>query len=188
MDRPARRPGPPVDAARLQPDNQADIQHVDQPIDEGLVAAWLDDPDLAAELADELERLRRLQADEDLLLTLQLHQFTGRPWDRFSRELARYGLGVLRAWIRYGTIYGKAKALTGYGLGRIEGWPNDEVVEDIADRPHNGRARAACIVECPRLLGYEGLEEEQSLPVLQGKACLHLGAARLGRLDNDCSH
>ena len=77
MDRPARRPGPPVDAARLQPDNQADIQHVDQPIDEGLVAAWLDDPDLAAELADELERLRRLQADEDLLLTLQLHQFTG---------------------------------------------------------------------------------------------------------------
>ena len=63
---------------------------------------------------------------------VQLHQFTGRPWDRFSRELARYGLGVLRAWIRYGTIYGKAKALTGYGLGRIEGWPNDEVVEDIA--------------------------------------------------------
>lgn len=61
-------------------------------------------------------------------------------------------------------------------------------VEDIADRPHDGRARAACIVECPRLLGYEGLEEEQSLPVLQGKACLHLGAARLGRLDNDCSH
>jgi len=132
MDRPARRPGPPVDAARLQPDNQANIQHVDQPIDEGLVAAWLDDPDLAAELADELERLRRLQADEDLLLTLQLHQFTGRPWDRFSRELARYGLGVLRAWIRYGTIYGKAKALTGYGLGRIEGWPDDQAIDDIA--------------------------------------------------------
>ena len=48
MDRPARRPGPPVDAARLQPDNQADIQNFDLPIDEGLVAAWLDDPDLAA--------------------------------------------------------------------------------------------------------------------------------------------
>ncbi len=33
MDRPARRPGPPVDAARLQPDNQGDIRGVD----EGLV-------------------------------------------------------------------------------------------------------------------------------------------------------
>ena len=83
MDRPARRPGPPVDAARLQPDNQGDIQDVD----EGLVGAWLDDPDLAAELAAELERLRRLQADEELLLALQLEQFTGRLWERFSREL-----------------------------------------------------------------------------------------------------
>ena len=50
---------------------QADIQHVDQPINEGMAAAWLDDPDLAAELAHELERVRRLQADEDQLLTLQ---------------------------------------------------------------------------------------------------------------------
>ncbi|KAA1427060.1 RNA polymerase sigma factor [Mycolicibacter arupensis] len=128
MDRPASRPGPPVDAARLQPDNQADIQHVD----EGLVDAWLDDPDLATELADELERVRRLQADEELLLALQLEQFTGRMWERFSRELSRYGLGVLRAWIRRGTIYGKAKALTGYGLGRIEGWPDDQTIDDIA--------------------------------------------------------
>lgn len=77
MDRPARRPGPPVDAARLQPDNQGDIHRVD----EGLVGAWLDDPDLAAELADELEqleRLRRLQADEELVLALQEHGFTQR--------------------------------------------------------------------------------------------------------------
>lgn len=73
MDQRARRPGPPVDAARLQPDNQGDIQDVD----EGLVGAWLDDPELAVELADELERLRRLQADEELLLALQLEQFTG---------------------------------------------------------------------------------------------------------------
>ena len=55
-----------------------------------------------------------------------MEQFTGRLWERFSRELTRYGLGVLRAWIRHGTIYGKAKTLTGYGLGRIEGWPDDQ--------------------------------------------------------------
>ncbi len=97
-----------------------------------MVSTWLEDPDLAAELADELERLRRLQADEELLLALELHQFTGRLWDRFVRELSRYGLGVLRAWIRHGTIYGKAKALTGYGLGRIEGWPDDQTIDDIA--------------------------------------------------------
>jgi DNA-directed RNA polymerase specialized sigma24 family protein len=124
MDRPDRQPGPPVDAARLQPDNQADTRHIDN----GLVSAWLDDPDLA----QERERLQRLQADEELLLALQLYQFTGRLWERFSRELSRYGLGVLRAWIRHGTIYGKAKALTGYGLGRIEGWPDDQTIDDIA--------------------------------------------------------
>jgi DNA-directed RNA polymerase specialized sigma24 family protein len=131
MDRPDRRPGPPVDSARLQPDDQADTTA--PPLDDNLVSGWLDnDPDLAAELADERERLRRLEADEDLLLALQLHEFTGRPWDRFARELARYGLGVLRAWIRRGTIYGKAKALTGYGLGRIEGWPDPQTADDLA--------------------------------------------------------
>ncbi|PXW99601.1 RNA polymerase sigma factor [Mycolicibacterium moriokaense] len=131
MDRPDRQLGPPVDSARLQPDNQAETTA--QRIDDSLVSGWLDnDHELAAELADERERIQRLQADEDLLLALQLHEFTGRPWDRFSRELARYGLGVLRVWIRRGTIYGKAKTLTGYGLGRIEGWPDPQTVEDLA--------------------------------------------------------
>jgi DNA-directed RNA polymerase specialized sigma24 family protein len=131
MDRPDRRLGPPVAAARLQPDDQAEITA--PRIDEGRVSRWLDDDhDLAAELADERERVQRLQADEELLLALQLHKFTGPPWERFSRELARYGLGVLRSWIGRGTIYGKAKALTGYGLGRLEGWPDPQTVEDLA--------------------------------------------------------
>ncbi|WP_454793829.1 RNA polymerase sigma factor [Mycolicibacterium lutetiense] len=124
MDRPDRRPGPPVDSARLQPDNR-------EVSDQGLVNGWLDDD--ALELGDERERLLRLEADEELLLALQLHDFAGRPWDRFSRELARYGVGVLRAWIHRGTIYGKVKALTGYGLGRIEGWPDRETAHDLAN-------------------------------------------------------
>jgi DNA-directed RNA polymerase specialized sigma24 family protein len=131
MDRPDRQPGPPVDSARLQPDDQANT--TTQRIDSSLVSGWLDnDPDLAAELADEREHLQRIQADEDLLLALQLHEFTGREWDRFARELARYGLGVLRAWLGRGIIYCKVKALTGYGLGRIEGWPDSQTVEDLA--------------------------------------------------------
>lgn len=124
MDRPDRRLGPPVDAACLQPDNR-------EVSDQGLVNSWLDDD--ALELADEHERRLRLQGDEELLLALQLHEFTGRHWDRFIRELARYGVGVLRSWIQRGTIYGKVKALTGYGVGRIEGWPDREAAEDLAN-------------------------------------------------------
>lgn len=131
MARPDRRPGPHVDVACLQPDNQVEIPAPH--INDSRVSRWLDDEqDLVAALADERERLHRLQADEDLLLALQLHEFTGRPWDRFARELTRYGLAVLRAWIRHGTIYGKVKTLTGYKLGRIEGWPDPQTVEDLA--------------------------------------------------------
>lgn len=131
MDRPDRRLGPPVDSVRLQPDDRAEAAA--QRIDDSRVSGWLDnDADLADELSDQRERLERLQADEDLLLALQLHGLSGPPWNRFSRELVRYGLGVLRTWIYRGTIYGKAKALTGYGLGRIEGWPDPETVEELA--------------------------------------------------------
>src|ERR1700754_3960479 len=131
MDRPDRGPGPHVDSVRLQHDDQAD--RTAPWVDDNLVGEWLGSGnELVAELSDERERIQRLQADEDLLLALQLNDFTGRPWDRFSRELARYGLGVLRAWIHRGTIYGKAKALTGYGLGRVEGWPDPQTVDDLA--------------------------------------------------------
>lgn len=128
MDRPDRL-GPPVDSARLQPNNQAD----DTPqVDDGLVGRWLDDPDLAAELADQEEHFQRLQADDELLLALQLNGFAGPQWDRFTRELARYGLGVLRAWILRGNIYGKVQSLTGYGLSRLDGWPDRQTAEDLA--------------------------------------------------------
>lgn len=40
---------------------------------------------------------------------------------------------MLRAWIRHGTIYSKVKALTGYKLGRIEGWPDTETIQDLAN-------------------------------------------------------
>lgn len=107
MDRLDRQTGSPADLARLQQDDQADIT-TPKAIDDGLVRDWLDDPELAVER----ERLQRLQADEELLLALQLSDFNSREWARFSRELSRYGLGVLQAWIKHGTIYGKGVCCT----------------------------------------------------------------------------
>lgn len=127
MDRLDRQTGSPADLARLQQDDQADIT-TPKAIDDGLVRDWLDDPELAVER----ERLQRLQADEELLLALQLSDFNSREWARFSRELSRYGLGVLQAWIKHGTIYGKVMALTGYSLSRIESWPDPETIGDLA--------------------------------------------------------
>jgi DNA-directed RNA polymerase specialized sigma24 family protein len=127
MDRPDRSRGPHVDPPRLQPDNPAD--KTAEALQLGQVSAWLDDPTLAAEE----ERLRRLQADEELLLALQLNKFSGPAWDRFRRELARYGLGVLTSWIQRGAIYAKVQALTGFTLGRpLDGWPDRQTAEDLA--------------------------------------------------------
>jgi DNA-directed RNA polymerase specialized sigma24 family protein len=78
------------------------------------------------------KNLQRLIADEELLLKLQLHGFTGRPWERFAHEMARYGMGVMSSWIRRGRIYGRVKALTGFGLTRRDGWPDPELCGDIA--------------------------------------------------------
>lgn len=133
MDRPDRPPGSRVDPAHLQPDYPEELGiGEDHPDYHGehdrLIDQWLGD----GELAGEQENLQRLVADEELLLKLQLHGFTGRPWDRFANEMARYGVGVMSSWIRRGVIYGKVKALTGFGLQRRDGWPDAELCIDIA--------------------------------------------------------
>jgi DNA-directed RNA polymerase specialized sigma24 family protein len=52
-----------------------------------------------------VERLRRRQADEQLVAALRLHAFKGPEWDRFSEDLAAYGLSVLQLWIKKGEIF-----------------------------------------------------------------------------------
>jgi DNA-directed RNA polymerase specialized sigma24 family protein len=129
MDRPDRPTGPEVDPARIQPDEedvQPDEDYAGQAGD--LISEWLCDP----ELLKERERLQRLEADEELLLELQLNGFAGRPWMKFSQEMARYGLDILASWIGRGIIYGKVKALTGFTLGRLLGWPDPETSTDLA--------------------------------------------------------
>jgi DNA-directed RNA polymerase specialized sigma24 family protein len=52
-----------------------------------------------------VDRLRRRQADEQLVAGLRRHEFSGPEWDRFSEDLATYGLSVLQVWIQKGEIF-----------------------------------------------------------------------------------
>lgn len=133
MARPDRTPGSHMDPAHVQPDDQGELDSDgDYPGYDGeydqLIGQWLEDKELTAEQ----ENLQRLGGDEELLLELQLHGFAGRAWDRFAREMARYGVGVMSSWIRRGVIYGRVKKLTGFGLERRDGWPDAELCDDLA--------------------------------------------------------
>lgn len=52
-----------------------------------------------------IERLDRLQADQELVLELALRHYEGRAWNQFSTALAEYGYAVLRVWIARGQIF-----------------------------------------------------------------------------------
>jgi DNA-directed RNA polymerase specialized sigma24 family protein len=118
MDRAARPHGPAADPARIQPD----IGPVE-------IEDWLDD----REFDREAENLRRLGADEEILVELQINEFSEASWMPLAQELARYGIAVMRAWIRRGTIYEKVRGRTKFRVETIEGWPReDEAIADIA--------------------------------------------------------
>ena len=51
------------------------------------------------------ERLCRRWADQEVLNALATHGFAGKLYDRFTDELARYGISVLRAWMHSGHIF-----------------------------------------------------------------------------------
>ena len=62
----------------------------------------------AAAVADALrlqENLQRRAADQRLLDELAAHDFSGREYQRFQEELARYGISVLRAWMHSGYVF-----------------------------------------------------------------------------------
>lgn len=138
MDRRHRPPGTDVDPARRESGDDIQRDYEDVPVgdytdsagDRGLVEHWLgNDSDLIADR----KRIERLAADEEALLELQLNKFTGAPWDRFAREMARYGVGVLHSWVVRGVIYHRVKTLTSFGLPRpLISWPDDEAAYDLA--------------------------------------------------------
>jgi hypothetical protein len=65
---------------------------------------WLDDEHL-----QERENLERLAGDADLARTLKAQGFSGRDYEVFRDELIRYGVAVLRGWLRTGAIPGKCR-------------------------------------------------------------------------------
>lgn len=51
----------------------------------------------------------RLEADRELYAILKADGFIGPNWDVFANEIARYGLAVIRGWLRSRQIFAKCK-------------------------------------------------------------------------------
>lgn len=78
------------------------------------------------------EYLERLLADSELLLRLQLSGYAEEEWHPVAAEFARYGLGVLQAWIATGRIFGQVRAKTGYRLTPSETGLDEDAVQTLA--------------------------------------------------------
>ena len=104
----------------------------------------------AFESSKEAEHLRRLEADQDLILHLSAEGFDGRTWDRLSRVLVEYGLAVMTAWIASGLVYWK---LVQRGI-KVES-PTEKSLnlnqEDVSDLAAD--TVSAAIVSFQRILG-----------------------------------
>jgi RNA polymerase sigma factor (sigma-70 family) len=79
-------------------------------LDQSVPARWVADFD-----DERARRVDRLAADVDLHLRLALQGFTGKEYEEFRLELARYGLAVMTGWLRNGKIFARMKD-KGYGL------------------------------------------------------------------------
>jgi hypothetical protein len=113
--------------ARLQQDDQdPDGDNPGRPVPQGWVAEY--------DNTEADERLNRLLADAELVSRLQWHNFAGPQWEVFATELARYGVAVLRGWLRTGVIFEKVRSV---GWGGLPAPPLDAMdehaIESLAD-------------------------------------------------------
>lgn len=96
------------------------------------------DPDLAADAwkteREHAQRIDRLAEDYNLVQMLALEQFEGSNYDYFETELAKYGVAVIRGWLRRRLIFAKCRE-RGYGglpeapLGAFD---DEDAVEGLA--------------------------------------------------------
>lgn len=78
------------------------------------------------------ENLDRLLGDVDLLLRLQLSGYANKEWEPIATEFARYGLGVLPAWLASGKIFVEVRRTTKVQLIPHEGGFDRETRDDLA--------------------------------------------------------
>ena len=91
----------------------------------------------AAAARQMVENLQRRAADQQLRDELAAHDFSGRQYQRFEEELARYGTSVLRAWMYSGYIF-KLVCSRGFALHPSEAelgelHRDSEVREELAN-------------------------------------------------------
>lgn len=96
--------------------------------------------------ADETNR-ERLRYDEELVLTLQLYQWTDEAWGLFADWIAGYGYNVITGWIFNKAIYSKMSNI-GRPITRCpDEWLDEHEVTGLAQD-----TVAAAIAEFRRLL------------------------------------
>ncbi len=104
-----------------------------QPHDSALLELIPDLPADWLEQSDDSDRVDRSVADADLQVRLALHRYEGAEWDVFATELARYGIGVLSAWMHRGLIFARCKAKN-IGLAPLDRpFSKDEVDELVGE-------------------------------------------------------
>jgi DNA-directed RNA polymerase specialized sigma24 family protein len=79
-----------------------------------------------------VENLDRLLGDADLLLRLQLSGYADEEWEPIATEFARYGLGVLPAWLATGKMFVEVRKTTKVRLVPHEGGFDRETLNDLA--------------------------------------------------------
>lgn len=93
------------------------------------IRAWVDEQERGAPP----DRLSRLLGDVQVLTRLLDSDFADDDWLPAAEEFARYGVGVLSAWIGTGAIFGKVKARTSYSLeSPPNGWLDEDAVHDLS--------------------------------------------------------
>jgi RNA polymerase sigma factor (sigma-70 family) len=100
-----RRRENPGDEAGLAHDGADEVRHT-TPVSQDDLATVEDTDD---DVLRASESLARLQGDQELRDALARDGFTGRRWDRFTGELAGYGLAVMTAWLYSGEIFAQCK-------------------------------------------------------------------------------
>jgi len=116
---PVQPPAPPNAPQALDVDPSEEDAHQDQQDDhlvgaEGLMAVEKLAAELEASQASDQEtaatqeareRLERRLADRQLVEQLRQGNFSGQQYDYFANDLCRYGLSVMRGWLRTGHIF-----------------------------------------------------------------------------------